>query len=396
MSLLLVGLNHQTAPLAIRERVAFSPEQISCALPALCASAQLPEAFILSTCNRTEIYTVASQSAAVLAWLVNERQLAQESLNAHVYFHRELAVVKHLAQVACGLNSMVLGEPQIFGQVKAAYQLAKTAGTLGRQLQSLCQHSFHVTKKVRTETLIGQKPVSIAFTAVSLVRRIFSAPATCNVVLLGAGETIELVAQHLAEMGISRFHFVNRTLTRAQTLATRWQGDALALSELSSVLASADIVIAATDSAELLVTQAALAKARHGRRRKPLLLIDLAVPRNIDPLIEHLPDCYLYCLDDLQALIQETIESRRDAASLAEAIIDVETTHFAKKLQHSNLAPKIQALYQQAGISRDEQLAAALQRLKNGATVEAVLHQLAHRLTQQLLHIPVTLLREKE
>lgn len=190
MPLLLIGLNHHTAPVSLREQVAFSAAQIQEALPRLCAAAGLSEALILSTCNRTEIYTVASRSEPVINWLNKERGLSPTEFTSHWYFHHDLAVVKHLAQVASGLNSMILGEPQIFGQVKTAYQIAKSTGTLGSQLQRLCQHSFYVTKKIRTDTQIGQKPISIAFTAVTLVRRIFAEPSLCKVLLVGAGETI--------------------------------------------------------------------------------------------------------------------------------------------------------------------------------------------------------------
>ena len=395
-SLILIGLDHHTAPVAIREQVAFSPQQIEAALPSLCAYAKLDEAFILSTCNRTEIYAVAKHSADIVAWLCETRQLVAESLTPHLYFHHALAVVKHLNQVASGLNSMVLGEPQIFGQVKAAYQLAKAAGTMGRQLHHVCQHSFYVTKKIRTDTQIGQRPVSIAFTAVSLVKRIFTKPATCRVLLLGAGETIELVTQHLSDLGAHQFTFVNRSLARASALAAQWRGDAFELSELASLMGSVDIIIAATDSPVVLVQAKDLARARHAQRRKPLLLIDLAVPRNIDPLISDQSDCYLYGLDDLQALIEESIAERHIAARQCDAIIEVEMVHFSKKLHHLQKAPKIKALYQQANACRDQQVKEALHALTNGVSPEAVVQQLAHRLTQQLVHIPALMLKEND
>lgn len=396
MPLLLVGLNHQTAPVAIRERVAFTPQQIESALPGFCQAMGASEALIISTCNRTEIYSVGVASEMVQAWWGRERQLELDSLTPHLYFHHDLAVVKHLAQVASGLNSMVLGEPQVFGQVKAAYQLAQNAGTLGSRLQRLCQHSFHVAKKIRTQTDIGQKPVSLAFTAVSLVRRIFVKPVDCNVVLLGAGETIALVAQHLAEMGVQRFSFVNRSLSRACELAQRWQGEAFELSELESVLANADIIVAATDSPEVLLHEAQLRRAHRHHRRKATLLIDLSVPRNIDPAIGALSDCYLYGLDDLQQLIQETLASRQEAARQAEAIIEVEMLRYHKKSQHIAKAAHIQSWYQQAHTCRDQQVAAALHRLEHGGDAKEVIHQLAHRLTQQLLHMPLQILKEED
>ncbi len=396
MPLLLIGLNHHSAPVALREQIAFSALQITAALPRLCAAAGLSEALILSTCNRTEIYTLAAHSEPVLNWLIAERNLAPSEFSPHWYFHHGLAVVKHLAQVSSGLHSMILGEPQIFGQVKNAYQLAKQAGTLGGHLQPLFQHNFFVTKKIRTDTQIGQKPVSIAFTSVTLVRRIFAEPAACKVLLVGAGETIELVAQHLSELGLKSFRFVNRGLARASALATRFAGEAFELSELTTQLAQTDIIIAATDSAELLIHAEPLMAARAHLKRTPLLLIDLAVPRNIDPLIAKLSDCYLYSLDDLQSLIQETWQSRRDAALQAEAIIDMETRHYAKKIRHMALAPQISALNQQANKIRDQQLTEALHSLAKGAAVETVLQHLAHKLTQQLLHIPMKLLRDRE
>lgn len=396
MPVLLVGLNHQTAPVAIRERVAFAPEHIEAALARFCQAIGAAEALIVSTCNRTEIYSVGVSSEAVQAWWSEERQLSPEHLTPHLYFHHDLAVVKHLAQVASGLNSMVLGEPQVFGQVKVAYQLAKSAGTLGSRLQRVCQHSFHVAKKIRTQTDIGQKPVSLAFTAVSLVRRIFVKPADCNVVLLGAGETIALVAQHLADMGVQRFSFVNRSLVRASELAQRWRGEAFALSELESLLPNADIIIAATDSPALLLHEAQLQQAHRHHRRKATLLIDLSVPRNIDPAISALSDCYLYGLDDLQSLIHETLASRQAAALQAEAIIEAETLRFHKKSQHIAKSAHIQSWYQQAHTCRDQQVAAALHRLDHGSDAKEVIQQLAHRLTQQLLHVPMQLLKGDE
>lgn len=386
MTLCVVGLNYHSAPLALRECVAFSPEQVQAALPRLCHELGLEEVLILSTCNRTEIYTVAASSEALLEWWARERGLPLETLKPHLYFHHELAAVKHLSRVASGLHSMVLGEPQVFGQVKAAYQWAVKANTLGKALHRACQHSFRVTKKIRTQTQIGAKPVSIAFTAVSLVRRIFSAPAECKVVLVGAGETIALVAQHLAALGVQRFHFVNRSIERAAALASRWQGEAFELHELESVLPEVDIFIAATDSPEVLLHAAALEQSRRAQRRKPLLLIDLAMPRNIDAAITHLSDCYLYCLDDLQALIGETIAQRRDAAQQAEAIIEVEAAVFAQQCHRVARASRIKGLYQQVHACRDRHLAEALQSLNQGMDAEAVVQRLAYRLSQQLAH----------
>lgn len=396
MSFLLIGVNHSTAPVAIREQVAFRPEQIREGLPRLCQAADLAEAMIVSTCNRTEIYTVASNSDRVLAWWLQEQQLKQDQLAEHFYFHHGLAVVKHFSQVASGLNSMVLGEPQVLGQVKDAYQWAEQAGTMGNQLRRLCHHGFSVAKKIRTETAIGQKPVSIAFTAVHLIKRIFTEFLTCKAVLIGAGETIALVTQHLAELGVHRFVFVNRSLARAEALAERWHGEAFPLSELDSVLDDADIVMAATDSPTVLLTQESVAKARRFKRRKPLLLIDLAVPRNLDPQIAALADCYLYGLDDLQQLIEETLRQRKEAAAQAEAIIEMTTQQFQQKMHHLAKVPQIKALYQQAEQYRDQQVSHAMQRIANGVSVEQVVQQLAHRLTQQLLHLPVSLLKESE
>ena len=395
MPLLAIGLNHQTAPLALRERVAMDAGQLPEALAGLCAVPGVEEAALLSTCNRTEIYVQVAegQEQAVSHWLARHHGLPAESLQDYLYRHTDSEAVRHLFRVATGLDSMVLGEPQILGQVKTAYQQARASGSLQSGLDRLFQHAFAVAKRVRTDTQIGAHPVSVAFAAVRLAQQVFAELDRASVLLVGAGDTIELAARHLAEQGAAKLLFANRTLAHAQTLATRFGGFALPLSELPRHLPEADIVFSATAAREPVIARDTVKQALRARRQRPMLLMDLAVPRDIEVSVAELDDVYLYTVDDLDQVIEDGRRSRREAAEEAEAIIELQVEHFMAWWQAADRHDVLKQLRQRAEAERDAALQRASEALAAGKPADAVLQQLAHGLTNKLLHAPSAALR---
>src|SRR5690606_34476699 len=306
MTLVAIGINHQTAPVELRERVAFAEHALPGALAALRALPGVREAVLLSTCNRTELYAVAEDDGRALeAWLATHPSAgdAGTDLRPYLYRHEGTEAVRHLFRVATGLDSLVLGEPQILGQVKQAWAAARQAGALGGQLDRLFQQAFVAAKRARTDTRIGANPVSIASTAVRLAQASFARPEDAVVLLVGAGETIELVARHLAQAKVKRLLVANRTLVHAQELASRHGGVALPLEELERHLAEADIVCSATASRDPVIRRAHVASALAQRRHRPMLLLDLAVPRDIEPGVAGLQDAFLYTIDDLEKAV---------------------------------------------------------------------------------------------
>jgi glutamyl-tRNA reductase len=395
MALLALGLNHQTAPLDVRERVAFEPDAMPGALSDLARQPGVNEALILSTCNRTELYVDVEPGAEIVPqdWLLAHHRLDTRQLDEFLYRHAEDDAVRHLFRVATGLDSMVLGEPQILGQVKAAYQTARVAGTLRAPMERLLQQTFAVAKRVRTDTRIGANPVSVAFTAVRLAERLFADLHQASVLLIGAGETIELAARHLTETGVHRLIVANRTLENAQALATRFSGYAIALTDLPQHLADADIVISSTASREAVLSKAMVAEAIHARRRKPMFLVDIAVPRDIDPAVAEIEDVYLYTIDDLQQVIDANLRSRQAAAREAEAVIDMQVAHYVAWRRALVANNPLTELRHDAEGQRDEVLAKARALLASGRTPEQALDFLAHTLTNKLLHAPSANLR---
>ncbi len=396
MPLLALGINHKTAPVRIREQVAFAPEHVQQALHDLLAHGSAREAAILSTCNRTELYchldTLDSQ--AILEWLGDYHALRSKDLQPYIYQHPDRFAVRHVLRVASGLDSMVLGEPQILGQVKSAYQTASQAGTLGTLLNRLFQHTFAVAKQVRTDTRIGASPVSVAFAAVSLAKQIFPTLSTQTALLIGAGETMELVARHLHENHIGRIIVANRTLERAHELAAPFGGYAIGLNEIPIHLAEADIVIASTASPAIILEQSQVRSSLKMRKHRPVFMVDIAVPRDIDPAVGELEDVYLYTVDDLQEIIQENLQSRQAAAKQAEEIVDIQVNHFMAWLRAQDSANSIRALRHQAETLRDETHARALRQLQQGKDPAEVLSYLANTLTNKLIHAPIVSLRE--
>ncbi|WP_027080665.1 glutamyl-tRNA reductase [Luteimonas mephitis] len=394
MSLFALGINHQTAPVALRERVAFNDDAVAPALAGLHALPQVREVALLSTCNRTELYAVTDDDGSALVdWLATHPSESGD-LRAYLYRHQDGDAVRHLFRVATGLDSLVLGEPQILGQVKHAWATARGAGTLGGQLDRLFQHAFVTAKRARTETRIGNSPVSVASVAVRLAQESFAQPSDSTVLLIGAGETIELAARHLAQARVKQLLVANRTYAHAQDLAARHGGVALPLDELDRHLFLADIVFSATAAREPVLSKAQVAAALATRRHRPMLLLDLAVPRDIAPDTATLKDAFLYTVDDLERSIEDNRRSRREAADEAEAIVDLQVARYVEALAAGTRNAPLKRLRARGESARAEVLAKAKQQLAAGQSPEAVLDFLAHTLTNRLLHAPTIALRE--
>jgi len=394
MALHVLGINHQTAPVSLREKVAFAPESLVPALASLRALPEVHEAVLLSTSNRTELYAHSDDDGQALAgWLGTHPQAGSE-LTAYLYRHRDADAVRHLFRVASGLDSLVLGEPQILGQVKQAWSVAREAGALGGQLDRLFQQAFATAKRARTDTRIGVNPVSVASTAVRLAQESFARLDESTVLLIGAGETIELAARHLVDAKVQRLLIANRTLAHAQELASRHGGIALPLAELDKHLAEADIVLSATASRTPILHRAQVEHALKLRRHRPMLLLDLAVPRDIDGDVSGLRDVFLYTVDDLERAVEDNRRGRREAAEQAEAIIELQTARFVEHWQASGRQQPLLRLRAHGEAARADSLARARQQLAAGMPPEQALDLLAHTLTNRLLHAPTVALRE--
>lgn len=393
MSLFALGINHQTAPVALRERVVFGEDALPPALAALHALPQVREVALLSTCNRTELYAVADDDGqALVDWLATHP--SGSDLRAYLYRHRDGEAVRHLFRVATGLDSLVLGEPQILGQVKQAWAAARGAGTLGGQLDRMFQHAFVTAKRARTETRIGNSPVSVASVAVRLARESFARLSDSTVLLVGAGETIELTARHLAQAGVKQLLVANRTYQHAHDLAARHGGVALPLDELDRHLFLADIVFSATASREPVLSKAQVAAALAARRQRPMLLLDLAVPRDVAADVATLKDVFLYTVDDLERSVEDNRRGRREAAEAAEAIVELQVARYVELLAAGSRNQPLKRLRAHGEAMRAQALAKARQQLAAGHAPEAVLDHLAHTLTNRLLHAPTAAMRE--
>jgi len=396
MSLLAFGINHKTAPVAIRERVSFAPDRLADALRELVSQPRVQEAAILSTCNRTELYcnTEDDDIAPVVEWFRRYHELRAEEIEPYIYIHPQLEAVRHIMRVASGLDSLVLGEPQILGQMKDAYNTANEAGTVGTLLGRLFQHCFAVAKQVRTDTAIGESPVSVAFAAVSLARQIFSDLSETTALCIGAGETIELAARHLHEHGVARMIIANRTLERAHLLAGEFGAYAIPLDELPAHLEEADIVVASTASPLPILGKGSVERALKARKHRPMFMVDIAVPRDIEPEVAELDDVYLYTVDDLQEVIRENQESRREAAAQAEEIVNLQSAHFMGWLRSLKAVDLVRAYRSEAERLRDQELDKARRLLARGDDPEQVLYLLARGLTNKLVHRPSVTLRQ--
>jgi glutamyl-tRNA reductase len=405
MSVLALGLNHQSAPLDLRARFAFPAPQLPAALRGLRehlarGAAQAPEATLLSTCNRTELYVAANDAhaAAALAqpaleWLALQGGTSGAQLAEHAYVVEDSAAARHAFRVASGLDSMVLGEPQILGQIKQAVREAGLAGTLGSTLHQLFQRSFSVAKEVRTATEIGAHSVSMAAATVRLASQLFEDLRHVRVLLVGAGEMIELVAAHFASQKPLSMAVANRTQERGESVAARFGASAMRLADLPERLHEFDVVVSCTASTLPLIGLGAVERALKKRRQRPMFMVDLAVPRDIEPEVSRLNDVYLYTVDDLSALVQTAGEKRHAAVARAEEIVEQGVRGFEHWIGQRASVPLIRAVQQQAEDWRSAELRRARQQLARGVDVDAVLETLTRGLTAKLLHGPLAELR---
>ncbi|HWS41124.1 MAG TPA: glutamyl-tRNA reductase [Arenimonas sp.] len=396
MPLIVLGLNHHSAPVELRERVSVSESQQEQALSDLTKQPGVVHTVLLSTCNRTEIYAQIEPGHEHIPaqWLADYHHIELDALSTYLYQHQDVHAVRHLFRVAAGLDSLVMGEPQILGQVKQAWSIARQHDAAHGVLNRLFQHTFAMAKRIRTETQIGANPVSVAYASVKLARQLFSRLDQASVLLIGAGETIELAAQHLANANVKRLLIANRTLEHAQTLASRFSGFALPLAEFNKHLAEVDIVISATASQNIIVHKAEVAKALQQRKHKPMLMIDLAVPRDIDAQVSELEDVYLYTVDDLDQVLEENRASRKLAAVEAQNIIDIQAEHFFAQLKALDYQDGLLKLRAQVEQARDMHLEKAQQALARGENPEHVITMLANQLSNQLLHGPTKALKK--
>ena len=396
MSLITLGINHKTAPLELRERLAFTPQTLPEALQSLKKLAHIEEASILSTCNRTELYCVTSEDndRAIIQWFSHFHGLDEDQIKEHLYLHAHEETIRHAMEVASGLDSMVLGEPQIAGQMKDAYAMANENGTIGLLLGKLYQRAFAVSKQVRTDTDIGSSPVSVAFAAVSLAKQIFGDLTQTTVLMVGAGETIELAARHLHSQGVNKIIIANRSVERAQKLADEFQGEAISLQSISEHLHRSDIVIASTASPLPIIGKGTVERALKKRKHEPIFMVDLAVPRDVEPEVNELDDVYLYSVDDLQSVIAENMENRMQAAEQAREIIDVQVSHFLDWQKSLGAVDIIAQVRQNTQDISSEVLNKAKKQLAAGQNAEEVLDFLANTLTNKFLHQPCTKLRQ--
>ena len=399
MSTFVLGINHNTASVDVRERVAFAPEKMHDALQQACADVGLDEIIIVSTCNRTELYCEPGEGKAsgqptdevrskLQQWLAGYHELKAAQLADCLYCHEETDAVRHAMKVASGLDYMVLGEPQILGQLKSAYAVAREAGTVGNNLSRLFEETFAVAKQVRTDTAIGESPVSVAFAAVTLAEHIFSDLTRVNALMIGAGRTIELVIQHLKRAGVAHMAVANRTLERALELKEKYGVDEVLFSDLHEQLEHADIVVSSTASQVPILGKGAVESALKARRHKPIFMVDLAVPRDIEPEVAELDDIYLYSVDDLAQVIDASLQNRQDAAAEAEQIIAQGVASYEEKQRTLGIVPMLKSFRQKAEQIRDTELEKALKQLDKGEAPDKVLANLARLLTNKLIHAP--------
>ena len=397
MSILAYGLNYRTASVELRERVAFLEDDIHDALRQVQIDVPaVREAAIVSTCNRTELYCALHPEAEpdLAHWLAKYRPVSILELDGATYKHWDQDAAKHQIRVASGLDSQVLGEPQIMGQVKAAYEAARVSGTLGPELNLLSQIILRTAKQVRSRTEIGRNPVSVAYAAVSLAQQIFSDLKQKSALLLGAGETIGLVADHLASQGIGKMAIANRTLLNAELLASKYDAKAMQLTDVAENLAEYDIVITSTGSSLPIIGKGAVEAAIKHRRHRPMFMVDIAVPRDIEPEVGELPDVYLYCIDDLSQIIEGNIQQRREAAETAESFVQEGARLYLRESRVKKDQALLRAFRDQAKEIQVEELERATKELQRGTDPARVLERLSNNLTNKLIHAPTVAIRD--
>ena len=396
MTIVALGINHKTASVELREKVAFSPEQLSEALQQLSDHDQFNEAVVVSTCNRTEIYCSLAQqnSQILLQWLASFHGLDEYELSSNVYCHQDNDAINHLMRVSCGLDSLVLGEPQILGQIKQAYNSAKNHNSVSVVFDRLFQKTFSVAKQVRTETDIGASAVSVAYAAVNLAKHIYGKLDKTKVLLIGAGETIELVAKHLYQNEPQQITVANRTIERARLLAEDVNADVIALAQLPERLHQADIVISSTASTLPIIGKGVVEQALKQRRNKPMLFIDIAVPRDIESQVGELDAAYLYSVDDLQAIVSENIASREQAADEAQVIITQRCAEFVMWMRSLDSVDLIRSYRQDVHDIKSELVDKAISQLNTGKDAEKIILELANKLTNRLMHAPTRAIQD--
>lgn len=396
MPLHLIGLNHHTAPLAVRERVAIAADSVGSALTTLRQSGAVEEAAILSTCNRTELYVTGPHAHGVLDWWMQFAGMSLDEARPFLYQHTEQDAVRQALRVAAGLDSMVLGEPQILGQMKDAARTAEQVGALGAHLHRLFQHAFAVAKEIRTTTGIGESVVSMAAASVKLAERIFDDMSEQSVLFVGAGEMVELCATHFAACQPKRIVVANRTVERASELAHQIRGEAIRLSQVADLLPQFDIVLSCTASSLPIIGLGMVERAIKARRHRPMFMVDLAVPRDIEAEVADLDDVFLYTVDDLASVVQSGVASRQAAVADAEAIIANRLVDFLDWHARRAHVPVIQAFRESAHQLREQELALARKRLLRGEAADQVLEQMATRLTNKFLHGPLAAINKAE
>ncbi len=391
-----LGINHHSAPLAIRERVAFGADRLPHALADLTHSQPVKEVAILSTCNRTEIYCAADTPEVVIDWLARFHGIERSEIAPYLYTHDQPEAIRHAFRVASGLDSMVIGEPQILGQMKDAVRAAEEGGTLGTQLHKLFQRAFSVAKEVRSTTAIGANIVSMAAAGVHLAERIFESIGEQRILFIGAGEMIELCAAHFCAQKPKQVTIANRTLERGRALAEQYGGSAIRLDELGEHLAQHDIVVSCTASPLPIIGLGMVERAVKVRRHRPMFMVDLAVPRDIEEEVGELDDVFLYTVDDLAQVVESGLESRQAAVVEAEQIIANRVQDFLGWLQARETVPVIRSLRDSAERMRRHEMEHALKLLAKGEAPEKVLEQLSQRLTNKFLHAPTQALNAAE
>jgi glutamyl-tRNA reductase len=395
MGILAFGINHKSASVDLRGRISFAPEIVVQVLQDARSILHVQEVALLSTCNRTEVYLFGETTdVQLLTWLSMIKGVEIGQLQDCYYCHRDEQAITHMMRVASGLDSLILGEPQIFGQIKSAYSVGREAGTVSTFLNQAFQQAFSAAKRVRSETAIGKNPVSVAYASVNLAAQIFTNLKDAHALLIGAGETIDLVAKHLCDQQIGKITVANRTLRRAQELAEVYSADAILLADIPDFLPHADIIISSTASQLPILGKGAVESALKKRKFKPFFMVDIAVPRDIEAEVEELPDVYLYTVDDLEEVVQDNMRARSSAADLALEIINQEVESWVK--QHRALAAvdTIRAFRNSVELIRDAEIDKAMASLQQGKDSAEVITTLARNLTNKLLHKPTTQLKK--
>jgi len=396
MALLALGLNHNTAPIAVRERAVIDENKLQDALHNLKSVSEVNEAAIVSTCNRTEIYCGlhGSDPAPVSDWMHQFLDMSDNQFLPHLFAHQDRNAVQHLMRVCSGLDSLVLGEPQILGQIKQAYRDANEFGTVGTELTQLFQTAFSVAKQVRTDTEIGSSPVSVAFAAVTLARQIFADLSQHKALVVGAGETTTLAARHLLSSGIGHISVANRTLSRAQSLADSVNGTAFELAQLNEAVENADIIISSTGAPLPILGKGAIENAMKVRRYRPLLVVDIAVPRDVEPQVGDIDGVFLYTVDDLNSVVDEGRQNRIAAADKAEEIVKNEVEVFMQRMRALGATDTIRSYREQVQSTQSVLLEKSRKQLRAGQDPEVVLEQLAHSMANKLMHTPTKRMRQ--